>query len=112
MAASIRFEAARAEFNVLMQTMLQIWLGCLGVAVVMWAVLRVTYLRKLTEWHGHAAAVRQREAVDEWAGTRRSVWAAVFHQVERQKEGYAAVAQPLEPYVVVFAVFGIPVRRS
>eukprot|EP00035_Acanthoeca_spectabilis_P032332 m.18321 g.18321 ORF g.18321 m.18321 type:complete len:1119 (-) comp5301_c0_seq1:24-3380(-) len=107
-AASNRFEHARAEFNSLMQRMLQAWLACSGVAVILWAILRIYFIRMVSEWQKQAVVLKHRQATDEWANTRRSTWAEAFTLMEMQKKAYAAVARPLEPFVLLFLIFAIP----
>lgn len=107
-AAAHRFDAARSNFAVLEQQMLQVWVGALMVAVVLWIYLRVAYTKMVGRWRASLAEVRAAEATDDWASTRRSAWQAQRELIVMQREAYDEVARPLELYVVVFVLFGIP----
>ena len=102
-----RFERGRAAYDALVQQMLQVWTGALGVAILQWLHLRWRHARAMQRWHRMAAATAAGEAADEWADTRRSGWRAERRALDAQREGYAEVARPLAPYVVVFFLFGV-----
>eukprot|EP00041_Stephanoeca_diplocostata_P007208 m.100232 g.100232 ORF g.100232 m.100232 type:complete len:214 (+) comp16780_c3_seq2:2-643(+) len=88
--------------------MVRVWLGPFALSLVLWVLSRVQYHALLRTWateHAAAAAV--------WS---RDLWAVSDQvQVQRQervlvlrREAFDAIARPLEPYVAVFVVFGIP----
>jgi hypothetical protein len=85
-AAAIRFGAAHDEFDTLLQTMLQVWMALVCVAIVMWVCVRLAYHRALAEWRDIAAATDKEEQADEWADTRRSVWRARRRLMNLQRE--------------------------
>lgn len=104
-----QFDAARSDFAKLEQGMLQAWVGCLGVAIALWLYLRVAYTRALGRWRSLLAESKTAETGDEWAETRRSMWQASRELLTMQRDAYDEVARPLEGFVIVFVVFGIPV---
>lgn len=106
--ASLRFESARSEYDGLVQRMLQVWAGLLGAVVLSWVGFRRRYTLLLRAWKEVLLAAAAAEAEDEWADTRRGAWKAQRAMLALQREAYAAVAAPLELYVIVFMAFGIP----
>eukprot|EP00037_Helgoeca_nana_P026854 m.304884 g.304884 ORF g.304884 m.304884 type:complete len:747 (-) comp27334_c0_seq2:1511-3751(-) len=109
-AASKRFDAGRDAFDRLIQETLLIWDGLLGVAVLLWVGLRWTHTQMAAGWRRMVVAEAKEEAQDEWADTRRSGWRARRTLLEVQREVGVEIASPLEPFVVVFLVFSVPVR--
>jgi hypothetical protein len=87
----------------------QIWVGLLGVAIAMWMYLRRTYTMILCEWRTVYDDTARTEAADSWASTRRGQWAARRQLLKIQRQAFAAVVKPLEPYVILFVLFGVPV---
>jgi hypothetical protein len=106
--ARARFESARTQYDALEQRMLEVWMGLLAVAVGMWIVLRWSYRRTLMRWHEARDRMAEKEATDEWASTRRSQWAHQWELTTIQRNAYVSVAKPLEPFVLVFILFGAP----
>lgn len=106
--ATSRFELARTAYDTLEQRMLQAWVGLLGIAVVLWVGLRWAYNRVLSRWADATSVIAVRQASDEWASTRKSLWASQWELTAIQKDAYAEVARPLEPFVIVFILFGVP----
>lgn len=107
-AASRRFDAGRKAYDALVQQMLQVWIGFLVLAVLSWAHLRRSYARLLARSHALAQHTTASEAADAWAQTRRAEWRAMCDVARLQREAYAGVARPLEPYVWVLIAFGVP----
>ena len=106
--AAQRFATARNDYNTLVQQMLQAWIAFLGMSILLWLILRWIFARLTKTWF-HTLS----EAEEQWD---RDLWAP-DHQAERQtkrrfleliKEGYDELFHPLEPFVAVFVVFGIP----
>jgi hypothetical protein len=108
-AAAQKFDASRAEFDHLLQEMLQVWLGVLGTAIVLWGSLRWAHHRRLVAWREQHAIAAKLEAEDEWVETRRTQWEAHRTLHRLQQDAYRDVTRPLEPYVLIFILFGIPV---
>ena len=91
--------------------MVEVWIGLLGVAIVLWFALRWTYRRLLTKWRielGAAEALWDRELWDTSQQGARATKARMQHLV---REVFDEVARPLEPYVVVFMLC-LPFVRS
>lgn len=107
---STRFDEGRAQFDELEQRMLQVWVGALGLAILLWLGLRRAHGRLRSQWRSELDHVINSEVDDEWAETRRSQWRGWRDRLRMQRDAYAEVARPLEPYVLVFVVFGAPVR--
>lgn len=105
---SAQFDSARSDYDELLQIMLQVWNGLLAIAILLWIQLRVRYHLALRQWHAESTELREAEESDEWRVTRGSAWAAqeLLHDIV--KEGYREVTKPLEAYLLVFVLFGIP----
>lgn len=106
--AAIQFDAARDEYDSLLKVMLQVWLGLLGVAILFWIGLRWTYVELRQTWIKNRLMLDKLEATDEWAVTRRAQWNAHRDLCQLQQDGFREVVAPLEPYVAIFVIFGIP----
>jgi hypothetical protein len=106
--ASRQFASSRNQFDDLLQSMLVVWLCFLGVAVGLWLWLRFTYTRLVRAWRKLLARQERDEAADAWASTRRSEWQLQREVASLQKGEYRDIANPLEPYVVVFFAFAMP----
>ena len=66
------FASSRAEYDTLLQHMLQAWLVFLFIAIVMWVALRWAFGAKIASWRVHLA-----EQEDQW---RRDLWAPIHRQ--------------------------------
>jgi hypothetical protein len=106
--ATVRFDHGRAAYDDLIQSMLLVWDGLLGVAVLMWTALQITYRQSLGSWRSRYDEVVTAENEDDWALTRRSVWLSHRRLMTHQRDGYTEIAAPLELYVWVFVLFGVP----
>jgi len=102
------FTASRQAYDAVVQQMLQVWDGILGIAIVMWGGLRIAHSTVLKTWRGAVATAQQNEDNDEWKLTRKSAWLAKRRLLDAQCAAYREVARPLEPYVLVFVIFGVP----
>jgi hypothetical protein len=71
--------------------MMLAWNALLGVALLMWIVLRVLYRRALAKWRSNARANIVAEANDAWGLTRRGEWSTQRDWHEIQREGYETV---------------------
>lgn len=100
-----RFDDQWAQYNQLEQIMLQVWLGVLGIAIVLWLYLRYVYHGFITLWSRAVDATNAAEAEDVWAATRRGQWQANRELLLLRKDACAEIFLPLEPYVVVFMLF-------
>ena len=103
-----RFNSGRRRYDELVQNMLIVWNTLLGVTTVLWVCLRVTFSSKLRAWRISSADLARQESDDEWAATRRSEWHDKHELLRIQREGYAEISKPLEQYILVFIVFGVP----
>lgn len=100
-----KYVNAREAYVTLEQRMLQAWLGFLAVTVAAWIALRTIYAQLTGAW-----ARARAEAEEEWTEV---VWSQTELDVKRRvndlaREGYDEVARPLEPFVAIFMLFGIP----
>eukprot|EP00037_Helgoeca_nana_P031308 m.398176 g.398176 ORF g.398176 m.398176 type:complete len:1112 (+) comp28369_c0_seq2:30-3365(+) len=107
-AAGKRFESSREQYDTLVQRMLQAWIALLLGAVLAWMLLRRAYAQLLARSRAVLRTAAKGEASDDWALTRRSEWRSSRELVQMQKQAFADVARPLEPYLAVFVVFGVP----
>lgn len=86
----------------------QVWLGLLAAAVLLWACLRYSFTRLLTEWRAVETEAHKSWDRDYWSDVDTDVRGRKQRLLDLVKEGYEEVARPLEPYVAVFVVFGVP----
>jgi serine/threonine protein kinase len=107
-AASLAFQSARDAYDNLVRDMLVTWDVVVGVAVVMWIVLRALHLQALRALRTEAAAAADAEENDVWRDTRRSAWGTRRCLLEARREAFNEIAKPLEPYIFVFVVFAGP----
>lgn len=70
--------------------------------------IRWAHGRVLRQWRDQQHQFVLLEAQDAWATTRQTEWRGMHKLLELQKAAFIGVARPLEPYVVVFLIFGIP----
>lgn len=105
--ASHEYDSARAQYDLLVQAMLRAWLAFLGVAIALWLVLRWKFTRLLSEWQFTITDARAQWNRDLWAAGDMGALQTKEHVLMLLKEGYEEVARPLEPFVVVFVLFGI-----
>jgi serine/threonine protein kinase len=107
-AASLEFQRGRDEYIDLLRNMLIAWDVFAGLAIGLWAVLRILHRHALQTLRTEAATAEQAEANDEWFDTRRSAWKARRRLLEARREAFNEVAKPLEPYIAVFVLFATP----
>ena len=107
-AASSSYQTARASYDNLVREMLVAWDVLVGLAIVLWVVLRVLHRHYMLALRAASDAAAQAEAADVWADTRRGTWAARRRVLVARKEAFTDVAKPLEPYIVVFVAFVAP----
>eukprot|EP00035_Acanthoeca_spectabilis_P033031 m.21650 g.21650 ORF g.21650 m.21650 type:complete len:1167 (+) comp5717_c0_seq1:171-3671(+) len=107
-AAAQSLASAHSSYDSLVQEALQVWNGFLGLAVLMWIGLRLTYRDAQRSWRDHAQTLADAEEVDPWASTRRGAWEAERRLASLQQRALDEVARPLEPFVLIFLLFGTP----
>eukprot|EP00037_Helgoeca_nana_P009398 m.82503 g.82503 ORF g.82503 m.82503 type:complete len:1195 (+) comp19552_c0_seq1:104-3688(+) len=107
-AAKGKLDRGRDEYDLLVQRMLQLWSGAVGVAIIVWIGVRIAYAQISLTWRACIDAVNSAELADAWGDTRRSEWRAKSTLLNAQLAAYTAVAKPMEPYLVVFVVFAVP----
>jgi hypothetical protein len=88
--------------------MLVAWDVFVGVAILLWLVLRLLHCFGLWQLGIEATLAEEAEEADVWAGTRRSAWEARRRLWEARREAFVEVAKPLEPYIAVFVLFAAP----
>jgi len=106
--AGARFAAAQARYDRLLQTMLQAWLTILGLAIVLWAWMRVLFARIVAAWKRRLAENESQWDRDLWHESQQQERQVKFRVLTASREAYDEVARPLEPFVFIFVLFGIP----
>ena len=107
-AASTTWTAAHSEYNRVLQTMLQVWVGFLCLSIVMWIYLRRLFVRLLASWQVRLSEAETAWDRDLWAPHQQGERATKLRLLTISKDAYEELARPLEPFVVVFILFGIP----
>jgi hypothetical protein len=105
---SLRFDSARGRFDSLEQTMLQVWLGLLGVAIATWLGLRWKFLRLGKAWRHRRISAESQWDRDLWARANEGQRLAKKRLLDMVRDGFEEVARPLEPFVAVFVLWGVP----
>lgn len=103
-----RFERGRDSYDNLVREMLVVWDVAVGVAVLLWIVLRLLYRWMQSCLRVQGDAAMHARAEDVWAATRRSAWESQLRLMEARSNAFAEIANPLEPYIGVFVIFAIP----
>jgi hypothetical protein len=106
--AGQRFTTARNKYDTLVQRMLQVWTAFLVLCILLWFFLRYTFARLTKRW-----LVTLSEAEEQWdrdlcASDLQGVRKTKRRFLELTKEIYDELFRPLEPFVAVFIVFGVP----
>jgi hypothetical protein len=88
--------------------MLQVWTAFLVLCILLWFFLRYTFARLTKRW-----LVTLSEAEEQWdrdlcASDLQGVRKTKRRFLELTKEIYDELFRPLEPFVAVFIVFGVP----
>eukprot|EP00041_Stephanoeca_diplocostata_P012903 m.217753 g.217753 ORF g.217753 m.217753 type:complete len:477 (-) comp19137_c0_seq2:451-1881(-) len=98
-----------AQWATLLQVLIRVWLAPLILSLGLWIVSRFQYQRLVKEW-----TKEYNTAEGVWA---RELWATSdATELQRQqrlfylrRDGYHEIVKPLEPYVIIFVFFAIPV---
>ena len=90
--AATTFASAREEYDMLLQDMLQMWLGFLGIAIVMWVALRIEFRGKLSHWGVVLAEQEEEWSRDLWAPTQKNELINRRRLVSLMREGCALVS--------------------
>eukprot|EP00035_Acanthoeca_spectabilis_P002220 m.86004 g.86004 ORF g.86004 m.86004 type:complete len:786 (+) comp11433_c0_seq1:411-2768(+) len=106
--AQDRFESARLRYDSLLQVMLLAYMGFLGVAIVLWIFLRWQFSRLVEAWRHRVVDAEKEWARDLWDPQSQGVLRTRQMLLLMAKEAYEEVAKPLEPFVFIFVLFGIP----
>jgi hypothetical protein len=106
--AGQQFTKGRGMYDTLVQQMLQVWIAFLVLCILLWFYLRYTFARLIQRWR-----VDLSEAEDQWnrdlcATDLQGVRKTKRRFLELTKETYEELFRPLEPFVTVFIVFGVP----
>lgn len=107
-AANEEFRAGRESFNRLVQQMLVVWACFLGVALALWVYMRVSFHRFIARWRVGLADAEGTWDRELWGPQDAVVRATKRRLYELVKEAYEEIVVPLEPFVAVFVIFGIP----
>ena len=81
------FASSRAQYNTLLQHMLQSWFVFLGVAILMWVALRWTFRVKIASWRVFLANQEDEWRRDLWAPTQRNEVINRRRLVDLMREG-------------------------
>ena len=106
--ANHRFTSSRSEYDTLVQQMLLVWCGLLGLAILLWIYLRWTFMKLTRMWSLSLANAEKQWDRDYWTPEEQGIRHTKRRMLNIVKEGYDELAHPLEPFVVVFIIFGIP----
>jgi hypothetical protein len=102
------FATARNEYDTLVQQMVQVWIVFLGASIVLWFYLRWTFTRLKKSWLLTLSEAEEQWDRDLWAPDQQGERQTKRRFFELTKESYDELFCPLEPFVAVFIVFGIP----
>jgi hypothetical protein len=86
--AAKRFASACDEYDMLLQDMLETWLGFLGIAIAMWIALRVQFRAKLSHWLVVLAEREEDWSRDLWAPTQKNELINGRRLVDLMREGW------------------------
>ena len=103
-----KFYAQRSAYDNLVREMLVVWDVLVGIAIVLWVVLRLMYRYALRALRLEYEAMARAEMADEWADTRRSAWGVHYRLLYARRLAFVEVAEPLELYIAVFVLFAAP----
>lgn len=103
-----QYSAGRNAYDGLVRLLLQVWLGMLALAVIEWGFLRLAYWQFHVSWQAFFDSITMDEERDEWALSRRSKWDGRKRAAIQWLNLCREILEPLEPYVWVFIVFGVP----
>eukprot|EP00041_Stephanoeca_diplocostata_P003303 m.33319 g.33319 ORF g.33319 m.33319 type:complete len:409 (-) comp14226_c0_seq1:534-1760(-) len=88
--------------------MLRVWLLPLFVSMLLWITSRYLYHRLCVQWHLDYVQALKRWNRDHWGQGDQCVVTVQSKLLHLRKEAYDEITKPLEPYIVVFAIFAIP----
>eukprot|EP00041_Stephanoeca_diplocostata_P032155 m.1023388 g.1023388 ORF g.1023388 m.1023388 type:complete len:434 (+) comp24097_c0_seq2:257-1558(+) len=83
--------------------MVRVWLGPFALSLLLWVLSRVQYHALLRAWMTEHSAAVEGWSKDFWGLSVRQERVLVL-----RREAFDEIARPLEPYIAVFFVFGIP----
>ena len=88
-----------------------VWLGAFSIVILLWIRQQLCLRRLMREWDQGLADAEQDWNCDLWNTGNQAVQEARDRKrllLDKQKEAYLEVVQPLAPYVYVFMVFCVP----
>eukprot|EP00041_Stephanoeca_diplocostata_P010204 m.162455 g.162455 ORF g.162455 m.162455 type:complete len:305 (-) comp18069_c0_seq7:95-1009(-) len=94
-----QYNTSLEQYNNLMSNYLRVWAGLLTFVVITWAIVRIVLHKLLKSLHRDLLAVTDVSKVQRLTLSK-------LHEAKRNL--FFKVIKPLEPYVVVFVVFGFP----
>jgi hypothetical protein len=106
--AETRFTNGRNEFDALVQRMLQVWVAFLVLCILTWLYLRWTFSRLTKIWLRTLSDAEKQWDRDLWAPDQQGTRQTKRRFLVLIKESYDELFLPLEPFVAVFILFGIP----
>jgi hypothetical protein len=106
--AGRQFAEARNKYDTLVQRMLQVWIAFLVLCVLLWFYLRYTFARLTKRWLVTLSEAEEQWDRDLWAPDQQGERKTKRRFLELTKETYDELFRPLEPFVAVFIVFGVP----
>lgn len=102
-------EPLNTKYEALSMLFLRIWLVPLGLSLILWRVSRHLYTRILQGWEEQYGDTVIGWPGDDDFGSDTSVLTVQQRVWELRRNAYTEIVEPLDPYVVIFVVFTIPV---
>ena len=100
------------EYNDLVSTFTRIWVGLLGIMVALWFYQRfVLYRRLKLQWDADLDVAHAQWDRDLWKKDDPHTMNARGKKrllLDLVTDGYDEIARPLERYIAVFVIFGVP----
>ena len=98
-------QAALDSYDGLVQSVVQIWLGLLGLMLLVWTYQRLLFRELLTEIRAATDLAEEALMNSVFDGKRP---AKSRELLAYRKQGFYEMARPLEAYIAVFILFGVP----
>lgn len=100
------------DYNDVVQQTILVWVVLLGITILVWIYQKfVLYARLQAQWRKALEEAEESWAKDLWDIDKADVRRDLDRKrklYQLSKEGYDEIAKPLEPYVAIFTLFGIP----
>jgi len=87
---------------------MEVWILFLGMCIMLWLYLRRTYAKLSKSWLLTLSYAEEQCDRDMWNPDRQAEHQTKLQLLELTKDSYDQLSRPLEPFVAVFILFGIP----